>query len=89
MSDRQLEILTSCCAKLIVTGLILLLAGPVFASADTIKVKPVKIKKDTVRQVDLMDVFHNLFGVGTSGSSDTVGVKPVATVVPGLGYAMQ
>jgi len=90
MLNRQLEILTSCCAKLIVTGLILLLSSPVFAGADTTTVKPVKIKKDTVRQVDLMDVFHNLFGSGVSGAqNDTVGLKPVATVVPGLGYAMQ
>lgn len=91
MSNRQLEIFISRSVKFIVTALIVVLSSSVFAAtADTTSVRPGKIKKDTTRQVDLMDVFHDLFGSAVSGAqSDTVGLKPVATVVPGLGYAMQ
>jgi len=90
MLNRQLEILISRRVKLVVTGLILVLSSPAFAVTDTISLKPAPIRKDTIRQLDLMDVFHQLFGVGTSGSkSDVVGAKPLVTVVPGIGYAMQ
>src|ERR1041385_6971340 len=90
MIYSRLETLNSRIVKLIATGLILLLSGPVLAATDTVSVKPVAIKKDSTRQTDLMDVFHRLFGLGISNSkNNTVGLKPVATVVPAFGYAMQ
>lgn len=90
MLNRQLGFLISRSVKLVATGLIIGLSCPVFAVADTTSVKPVILKKDTARQMDLMDVFHQLFGSGISGSkNDSVGLKPVATVVPAFGYAMQ
>jgi outer membrane protein assembly factor BamA len=90
MIYSRLETLNSRIVKLIATGFILLLSGPVLAATDTVSVKPVAIKKDSTRQTDLMDVFHRLFGLGISNSkNNTVGLKPVATVVPAFGYAMQ
>jgi Omp85 superfamily domain len=53
---------------------------------------PVKItrKADTVAQLDLYDVISGWFGKkGFSSKTDSVGVKPVLSVVPALGYTLQ
>lgn len=90
MSYRQLKVLISGIVKVVAAGLVLVLSSPAFAATDSVSVKPAAIKKDTVRQKDLMDIFHQVFGRGASGSkNDSVGLKPVATVVPAFGYAMQ
>jgi len=90
MAYRQLKNPIPHIIKLIVTGLILGLSYPVFGATDTISIKPIAIKKDSIRQIDLMDVFHRVFGSGAPGAeNNTIGTKPVATVVPAFGYAMQ
>ena len=85
---------TSRVAKTILPLFALLLLSPVFACAaaiDTIAPKTAVIKKDTARQIDLMDVLQGMFHLGFSSGAkgDTVGLKPVSTIVPAFGYAMQ
>jgi outer membrane protein assembly factor BamA len=79
-----------------VRGIILLMLSvvtytPVFANikTDTSVHKPAVIKKDSSRQRDLMDVVHSLFHTNFSSSGDSIGFKPVTSVVPAIGYALQ
>ncbi|MBS1525206.1 MAG: hypothetical protein JST19_06130 [Bacteroidetes bacterium] len=45
---------------------------------------------DSVTQKDLMDMMHTMFRLGPySRKSDSVGVKPVWSVMPAAGYALQ
>jgi len=69
-----------------------LLSLPAFATAspDTSKQKSAITHKDTCRQVDLRDVMHQLFRSGSPVSqSNTIGTKPVISVMPGVGYSFQ
>ena len=46
-------------------------------------------KKDTVLARDLYEVISTLFGGKAGISADTIGTKPVFSVVPALGYTLQ
>jgi hypothetical protein len=79
--------------RVILLALIMGLFSPAFAenNADTISYKLVVIEKDATRQIDLMDVLHSLFRTGFSSpaKNDSVSLKPVMSVVPAIGYALQ
>src|SRR5579859_1731096 len=74
--------------------LIAILLSPVFAIAkaktDTTIDLPATVTKDTIRQRDLMDIFHSLTHSQSSHlKNDSVGAKPVVSMVPVAGYALQ
>lgn len=61
------------------------------AKTDTAQYAPRHIAKDSIRQRDLMDVLHVLMHSGTSSSAqnDSIGLKPVISMMPAVGYSMQ
>jgi surface antigen Omp85-like protein len=74
------------------------LAAPIWVCAQHphhyIPLKPpdsvaVKNPQDTIRQVDVGDLIKRLFHVQPAKKSDTVGLKPVISIVPALGYSLQ
>ncbi|MGZ3835373.1 MAG: BamA/TamA family outer membrane protein [Mucilaginibacter sp.] len=48
-----------------------------------------KANEDTTAQDDLGDVIHAVFHTKASSRNDSIGKKPVISVVPALGYALQ
>jgi len=78
-------------------GLIVLIAVSLLGStvayaagkADTLKHKLNFIKKDSIAQKDLMDVMHSLFHTTSRSSNDSVGLRPIVSAVPAVGYALQ
>jgi hypothetical protein len=75
---------------LILSGF-LSLPGFASGSTNTGARKLTVIRKDTSVQVDLMDVLHLLLRTGYSSyaKSDSVGLKPIVSAMPGVGYALQ
>ena len=73
---------------------------PVLANAQDIKFIPITKhpkndtiiipKRDTVQQLDMYDVIASIFKHNKiSGKTDSVGAKPVFSLVPALGYTLQ
>ncbi|WP_144916751.1 BamA/TamA family outer membrane protein [Mucilaginibacter frigoritolerans] len=57
---------------------------------DTIVPKKITRRADTVAQLDMYDVIGGWFGKkNLSSKTDSVGAKPVLSVVPALGYTLQ
>ncbi|HWD89890.1 MAG TPA: BamA/TamA family outer membrane protein [Mucilaginibacter sp.] len=77
--------------KLVTIITILLLASVAFTSgrADAASYSSKVIGNDTVRQKDLMDLVRSMLRSGSSQKSDSVGSKPVVSMVPAVGYALQ
>jgi len=46
-------------------------------------------RKDSIGQMDMGDVLQSLFNVKPTKVRDTVGAKPVISIVPALGYSLQ
>src|SRR5580698_1884026 len=46
-------------------------------------------RRDSIGQKDMGDVLESLFNVKPAKSKDTVGMKPVISIVPALGYSLQ
>src|ERR1700753_4147551 len=60
------------------------------SKTDSISRKLSIARRDTVAQLDLMDLMHSLMHTGmASGRADSVGLKPVISAVPAFGYSMQ
>jgi len=53
-------------------------------------IQPDSIKRDSVGQKDMGDVIHKMFHLKPSyRKNDSIGAKPVISVVPALGYSLQ
>ncbi|MBS1528840.1 MAG: BamA/TamA family outer membrane protein [Bacteroidetes bacterium] len=78
--------------KLITIIAVLLFSSVAYASGrvDTATYQSKIIARDTVRQKDLMDLVHSMLRSGSSShKNDSVGVRPVVSMVPAVGYALQ
>jgi outer membrane protein assembly factor BamA len=79
-------------ARILTLITIVYCSAPVFsrAEADTAKYKLRAVRKDSVRQRDLMDVFHSLMhSTSISSKNDVIGLKPVVSMMPAIGYSLQ
>src|SRR5579862_8287305 len=52
-------------------------------------ITPSSGKKDSIGQEDMGDVLHNLFHLQPKKQVDSIGLKPVITVIPAIGYSLQ
>ncbi len=56
---------------------------------DSVSGKPDTIKNDKKKQEDVIDLMHILFHETPSVKSDSIGLKPVISIAPALGYTLQ
>jgi len=77
--------------RIILTSVLFIFSVVVaYGKADTVTHRSGYLRKDTVQQADLMDMMHSFFRTGSSSSrNDSVGLKPVISMVPAVGYALQ
>src|SRR5579863_1696885 len=77
--------------QLIIITVCLLLSFTTYASdRDTSHYRLAASRRDSVPQKDLMDMLHSYLHFGSSSSrNDSVELKPVMSVVPAIGYALQ
>lgn len=77
--------------KFITIIAILFSAAVTYASGrvDTASSQLKTVCRDTARQRDLMDLVHSMLRSGSSQKNNSVGSKPVVSMVPAVGYAMQ
>ena len=47
------------------------------------------VGKDSISQEDIGDILHSVFHTNSLTKKDSIGLKPVISVVPALGYALQ
>jgi len=89
----QLNTIMIRCGRFTLLILCVLLSAHVFGALgpDTATNKLPVNRKDSTRQIDIMDVLHSLFrsGFSSAAKSDVVGLKPVFSVVPAFGYELQ
>lgn len=81
-----------CAVQFVLVIVSLLLSSAVIAAdkADTAKYTLNFARRDSTGQRDLMDMMHSYFHFGSASSGDdSVGSKPVMSVVPAAGYALQ
>jgi len=79
--------------RIVKITLLIIVFGCSFASGVPLSDTSAKVvrplKKDTIKQRDLLDVMHQLFHAGASVKNDSVGQKPVISLMPAVGYALQ